>query len=217
MATIAIADRSPLIREATRSALESSGFFQTVGEAADGEELAQLLAQARPDLTLTDVDLPKLAGLELIEALRKKCPTTRIVVLTDQDDPQFARRVLAAGAAGYVLKTVHGADLIDILSSVLMGEVVLPQELDSTALNISSDTPMRSATDWHSDVEELSEQDVRLLGWLAQGLTNAEIASALAVSTRTVKMYVSRVFDKLSVDGRLNAVVKAMRLGILKP
>lgn len=217
MVTIAMADRSPLIREATRYALENSGFFQTVGEAADGEELVELLAQTHPDLTLTDVDLPSLADLELIHALRAKSPATKIVVLTSRDDPPFARRVLAAGAAGYVLKTVRGVDLIDVLSSVLIGEIVLPQGLDPGVLGIPADSPARPPTDWQYAVEELSEQDIRLLGWLAQGLTNAEIASALAVSTRTVKMYVSRVFDKLSVDGRLDAVVKAMRLGILKP
>jgi len=215
MATIRIllADDHVLVREGTRDLLEREPDMQVVAEAGDGEEAVRLVAAHRPDVTLLDIAMPNLSGIEATRQIKRLAPATAILILSAYDDDEYVFALLEAGAAGYLLKNVRGRDLVEAIRSVHAGESVLhpviARKVIERVVQPSPPDPMRENS------EPLTERELEVLKLAARGKSNRDIAADLCLSTRTVQTHLSTVFTKMEVGSRTEAVVQALQRGWL--
>jgi two-component system response regulator NreC len=202
--TIVIADDHAVVRQGLRLLLEAEGGLAVVGEAGDLEETRGVVADCAPDVLLLDLHMGRELSLPALPDLRAASPITAVVVLTMQDDPAFARQALAAGATGYVLKEASRADLVRAIRTVAAGGTYLDPAVGAWAL--VSDRP-----------SALSERETEVLKLLALGHTNAEIATRLYLSTRTIETHRANLHRKLGVSGRPELVRYALKHGVIHP
>lgn len=207
---IIIADDHAVVREGTRRVLEQEHDLEVVGEAADGEEAVALATSLKPDVAIMDVAMPNLDGIEATRQIKALSPAVAVLILSAYDDDQFVFSLLEAGAAGYLLKSVRGRELIDAVRAVHAGESVLHPTIARKVLNrfAAPGKPKRQ-----EPLEVLSEREMEVLGLAARGLSNQEIADALSLSTRTVQGHLGHIFNKLQVSSRTEAVVHALKQG----
>lgn len=210
---ILIADDHPLLREAIRNAFEQHDDMQVLGEAGDGEEAVRLSSELKPDIVIMDIVMPKLSGIEATREIRKKSPTTAVLILTAYDDDRYIIGLLEAGAAGYLLKSARGQDLVGAVRTVHAGESVLHPSIIAKILKYGVQTQERP--DEGKAGEQLSEREMEILKLAARGMSNKDIADELFLSVRTVKAHLSNVFDKIDVASRTEAIVKGVREGWL--
>jgi two-component system, NarL family, response regulator NreC len=211
---VLLADDHAVLRAGLRLLLDKQPDLEVVGEAGDGRE-ALLLAQAlQPDLILLDLSMPGLSGMDALPALRKVLPNARILVLTMHDDESYLRQALKHGASGYVLKKAADTELLNAVQAVRRGEVYLHS---AVMRNLLSDL-MRDAAGTAEDDpwQALSEREYEVMKLVARGHTNAEIASALSLSVKTVETYRSRGMEKLGLRTRAQLVQAAMHKGLLE-
>lgn len=206
-----------LVREGTRELLDREEDLQVVAEAGDGEEAVRLVAEHGPDIVIMDIALPMLNGLEATKRIKASHPATAVLVLTAYDDDQYIFAFLEAGAAGYVLKDVSASDLIDAIRTVHAGESVLHPAVarkvaDYFARRAAKQRPAESES---SAFDRLTRREIEVLKLAAQGMTNQEIAGELTISIRTVQGHLSKIFGKLEVGSRTEAVLCALRDGSL--
>jgi DNA-binding NarL/FixJ family response regulator len=194
-----VADDHPALVSAVCAFLADHG-FDVVGPAVDGRRALELAALERPELALVDFRMPRLAGLELVCALREQAPATRVVVYTGDGDEQLGRDVLDAGAVGLVLKESPLADLARALEAVLAGGSYLDPALG------------RGAT----RSQRLTQREVDVLGLLAEGLQHQEIGRRLGISPETVRTHLRKASDRLGAASRTQAVATALRLGLIR-
>jgi DNA-binding NarL/FixJ family response regulator len=173
--------------------------FEVIGEAGSSHEALEQAQLLTPDVALLDIRMAGGDGLEALVALKTCVPETRVIMLTTYDNPTFLARALAGGAAGYLSKTVSRDELLQTLRSVVTGEMLLRREKLSDSTNTTALTPR--------------EEDV--LRYLAMGLPNKEIAQKLFISDGTVKSHVEHILGKLGVSDRTQAVVWAIRNGLV--
>ena len=196
---IVVVDDFPVTRAGTMTILARDASLEVVGEAADGAEALALCRAVQPDLVVLDVRLPTVSGLTVARTLRPLPRPPRILMLSAFPDPAAVHAALAAGATGYVLKSVAGADLLRAVQQVLQGEQVL--------LGVEAGPEGGRAP--------LSPQEVVILGYVAEGLATKEIARRLApLSIRTVESYLTRIYRKLGVCSRAEALAVARRAGL---
>jgi DNA-binding NarL/FixJ family response regulator len=210
---ILLADDHDLVREGTRQLLEGEEDFLVVAEAGDGEEAVRLTVERHPDVALVDIAMPKLNGIQATQQIKSLSPSTAVLILTAYDDEQYIFALLEAGAAGYLLKSVRGRDLISAVRSVHAGESVLHPVIARKVINRfsrSADEPPQQ-----KDMDLLSERELEVLRLAAKGLSNRDIAQELYLSTRTVQTHLSTIFAKMKVGSRTEAVVQALRKGWL--
>lgn len=200
-----------LLRQMTRHLLEQAG-MEVVGEAGDGLEAVDLAQKHQPDVVLMDLALPRLNGVEATRRIRDLCPSTAVLVLTAYDDDPYVVAMLEAGVAGYLLKTVTSDGLVEAVRQAAEGDLVLPPRIARKVLQHLKG----SATPPGPGGEGLSGREREVLRLAARGLSNKEIASRLHVSHRTVQAHLSRIFDRLGVASRTEAVIKAVRQGWLR-
>ena len=203
--TVIIADDHPVIRHGLRSIFKSQRDLRVVAEAADGEEACQLCNQLLPDVLLLDLQMPKKDGLQVIAELmsRAEGPKPQIVVMTAYEGEEDIRRALNSGAKGYLLK---GGDLLEIrdaVRKVAAGESIVTADVASKLARSVS----RS---------ELSERELLVLQYIADGKRNKEIAQLLGLSVSTVKVYASSILKKLRAICRAEAIAVATRSGLLR-
>ena len=210
---ILIADDHPLLREAIRNAFEQHDDIEVVAEANDGEEAVTLCAELKPDIVVMDIVMPKLSGIEATKQIRKVSPTTAVLILTAYDDDRYVIGLLEAGAAGYLLKSARGQDLVGAVRTVRAGESVLHPTIIAKILKhrMQSQTPSSE----RRTAEPLSERETEILKLAAKGMSNKDIAAELFLSVRTVKAHLSNVFNKIGVASRTEAIVKGVREGWL--
>jgi two-component system response regulator NreC len=201
--TIVIADDHAVVRQGLRLLLEAEG-LDVVGEAGDLEETRATVRERAPDVLLLDLHMGRELSLPALPELRAASPTTAVVVLTMQDDPAFARQILAAGATGYVLKEASRAELVRAIRTVATGGTYLDPAVGAWAL--VSDRP-----------SVLSERETEVLKLIALGHTNAEIATHLYLSTRTIETHRANLHRKLGVSGRPELVRYALKHGMIHP
>lgn len=196
-------DDHPLLREGIAAILGLQPDMQLVGEAEDGAQAIKIFRELRPDVTLMDLQMPILNGVETIARIRKDFPDARIIVLTTYAGDVQALRAMRAGAAGYLLKGALRRDLLDTIRAVHGGRRYLSPEI---AQQIAL----------HSSEDSLSEREIDVLRLVAIGKANKEIAGELSVSEDTVKAHLKSIFAKLNVGDRTQAVTLALKRGIIE-
>jgi DNA-binding NarL/FixJ family response regulator len=210
---ILIADDHTLVREGTRERLEREDDFEVVGEAADGEEAVKLAQELKPNVAIIDIAMPNLNGIEATKQIKANQPATSILVLSAYDNDQYIYAVLEAGANGYLLKNVRGAQLVDAIRDVSAGEVVLDPHVARKVVQWFSSMSRGKPGGVEGLPDHISERELEVLRLAARGMSNKEIAAELALSVRTVQSHLGNIFDKLGVSSRTEAVLRALKEG----
>ncbi len=202
-----LVDDHELVRRGVRELLEADGDIEVVGEADSVETALRRFDPAAPDVAVLDVQLPDGSGIELCRELLERRPDLACLMLTSFPDDDALLDAVVAGAAGYVLKQVRGVDLVDAVRRVAGGASLISRaEAECAAARI------RRAAAEDERLNELTQQERRILDLLAEGRTNREIASDMVLSERTVKNYVSNLLAKLGMSRRTEAAVFAVRM-----
>jgi DNA-binding NarL/FixJ family response regulator len=215
---IVVADDHPLIRHALTTTIDEQPDLEAVGEATDGLEAVELCRRFQPELVLMDVLMPKMDGLEATRRIKREFPRTSVLVLTAVDDPIYLSEALKAGAAGYVQKGATTQETIGAVRKVLEGESSLDQQLATQLLKRLMENPKpepNGVPNKESLSGLLSTRESEVLGLVARGYTNQQIARNLLISLSTVKKHVRNAICKLGVSDRTQAAVRAVQLGVL--
>jgi DNA-binding NarL/FixJ family response regulator len=210
MIRVVLAEDHALVRQGTRRILEDSGRITVVAEAASGLEAVAAVERCDPDVAIVDIGMPGLNGIEATRRIKLSRPQVGVLALTVHDDDQYIFALLDAGAAGYLLKDVEGAQLVQAVAAVHAGESVLHPAITRKVLERlagRSDQPPEPAAC------ALTDREHEVLARAATGLPNKDIARALDISVRTVETHLSRVFGKLKVGSRTEAVLHGLRQG----
>ena len=210
---ILIADDHPLLRESLYQVLSNQRDMEVVAEAGDGEEAVNLVSQLKPDVTVMDIMMPKLNGIEASKQIKKVAPNTAILILTAYDNDNYVLGLLEAGAAGYLLKSARGQDLVEAVRAIQAGESVLHPSIIEKLIKRAMDKSVGTVEAKVAGL--LSDRELKILKVLASGMSNKQIAEKLSINLRTVKAHMSNIFTKMNVASRSEALIKALRLGLL--
>jgi DNA-binding NarL/FixJ family response regulator len=212
---VLLADDHAVLRAGIRLLLNSQPEFDVVGEAANGIEVLALAEQIQPDVILLDLSMPGLSGLDTLPALHRCAPDARILILTMHDDPQYLRKALKSGAAGYVLKKAADVELLSALRAILRGEVYIHPSMTRSLLEDL--IPQGESSDEMDLWKGLSEREREVLGLVALGYTSAEVAEKLSLSVKTIETYRARGMEKLHLSNRAALVRFALRNKLIAP
>ena len=200
-------DDHEVVREGLRAMLEATGDIEVVGESGSAEEATSRIPALRPHVAVLDGRLPDGSGIEVCRAVRAVDPEIRALILTSYDDDEALFAAIMAGAAGYVLKDIKGTDLVDAIHRVAAGQSLIDPALTARVLERVRNGPATAP-----ELAGLTEQELKLLGFIAQGLTNRQIGEQMFLAEKTVKNYVSSILAKLGVERRTQAAVLAAKL-----
>jgi two-component system response regulator NreC len=203
---IILADDHTVVRSALRMLLEAEPGFEVVAEAGNADDAIRYARGHKPDVLILDLNMPGKSSLEAIGEIHEASPETEVVVLTMQDEPAFARRALQAGVRGYVLKEAADGELVQAVRSASAGETYLQPALGARLATEPTESPG----------DELSEREREVLRLIALGHTNAEIASQLYLSIRTVESHRAHVQQKLRLSSRAELVRFALENGLVE-
>jgi len=200
-----------VVREGTRQLLEREDDLSVIGEAGDGEEAVKLATKLEPDVVIMDIALPKLNGIEATKQIKALLPSVAVLILTGYDYDEYIFSLLEAGAAGYLLKSVSGDELIAAIRAVNSGEpvlhpIVIRKLMTRFGLLDTTPTEVRPS-------ELLSEREMEVLKMAASGLSNKAISEELFISVRTVQAHLRSIFNKLAVGSRSEAVLYGLKRG----
>jgi two-component system NarL family response regulator len=192
-----------VVREGLKAIINSQQDMATVAEAGNGRQAVEAFEQHQPDVTLMDLRIPGLNGIDAISAIVAKNPRAHIIVLSTYGGDENIFRAFQAGARAYFLKDIKGQDLVDAIRAVHAGQRVVPPEI---AAQLAERVPLTS----------LSPREMEILTLVAKGKSNKEIGVALAISEGTVRVHASNLLSKLRCSGRAQAVSEAIRRGIIE-
>lgn len=207
-----IADDHAIVREGLRALFATEPGLVVAGEAADGVEVVAQARALRPDVILLDMVMPRQDGLGAIAAIMRETPQARILVLTSFAEDEKVFPAIKAGALGYLLKDSTPQDLVRAIRSVHQGEASLHPTIARKLIRELTPPPLGLKP----AVDPLTEREIEVLRWVAQGLSNDDIAEKLVVSERTVRTHVSNILDKLHLANRTQAALYALREGLAK-
>ena len=197
-----------MVRQGIRQLLEEEADFEVVGEAENSLEAVSLARELKPDIIIMEAHMPKLDSVEAIRRLKAECPQSAVLILTMDSDEGYIAELVGAGAAGYLLKTAHIANLVQAIRLISAGEffcdIALAQRLIKRATR-----PQPVAVDYG---EHLTRRELEVLK-LAASMINHDIAVQLGLTERTVKGHLTNIFQKLSVGSRTEAVMEALKRG----
>jgi DNA-binding NarL/FixJ family response regulator len=211
---VLLAEDHPVYRDGLRALLESAPGISCAGEARDGDEALAMAESLEPDVILMDIQLPGRNGIEATRAILRARPRTAILMLTMFDDDESLFSAMQAGARGYLLKDVQGADLLRAIDTVGHGGAVFGP---GVARRISAFFAAGSSGARARPFPELTDRERQVLERIARGEGNAIIAGRLGLSLKTVRNYASTIFDKLMVATRAEAIVRAREAGMGDP
>jgi DNA-binding NarL/FixJ family response regulator len=218
---IVLADSSRLTAMGIGQVIEKEPEMELVATASDGEEAVTKTLELEPDVLVIEADLPRLSGIKVTQRIRRELPHVGVVVLTAKDDEQTLFEAIRAGAAAYLNKDVDPQELIDAIRKARAGQFIINEKVFSrpaVASKVLAEFRELSVYGPGSShvFAPLSPREVQILDNIAQGMTNKEVAYALAISEQTVKNHMSSILRKLSVNDRTQAVVYAIRQGWIK-
>jgi DNA-binding NarL/FixJ family response regulator len=195
-------DDHPLLRQGIAAVIQGEKDMLIVGEASNGREAIQMFHSQRPDVTLMDLQMPDLNGIDAIVTIRQDFPQARIIVLTTYEGDALARRALKAGVVGYILKDMIRTELLEAIRSVYAGNRYIPQKIAAELAE-------------HYAQDDLSEREIEVLREVARGTPNKIIASHLFITEATVKAHMQNILLKLGASDRTHAVSIATARGFL--
>jgi DNA-binding NarL/FixJ family response regulator len=202
VATVALVEDDAKTRSLIADLLRQAGF--ACGPiCADAEAAQRMLVEAQPDMVLMDIDLPGASGIECVRLLKPMLPNTRFVMLTVFDDPESIFEALAAGAIGYILKRSAAADLVAALRDVVAGGSPMTSSVARKVV-----MSFQREREGAQEIDRLSQRENQVLRLLAQGRMYKEIADTLGITSNTVSCYIRRIYEKLHVRSRMEAVAK---------
>ena len=210
--TVLLVDDHEMVRRGVRDFLETQGDITVVAEAGSGEEAVRLAAEHAPDVALMDLIMPGMDGVEATRRLTTRSPRTSVVMLTSYHNDEHVFPAIRAGALSYVLKEIGPGELAEAVRKAAAGEAVLHPRVAARVVR-----ELHGARrDEPNAFRELSDRELEVLKLIADGLSNAEIASRLYVSEKTVKSHVSNILGKLHLADRTQAAVYAWRQGVVR-
>ena len=196
-------DDHPLLREGISALINNQADMTLVAEASNGAEAIKLFKQHVPDVTLLDLRLPDMSGIDILIAIRTEFPEARVIILTTFEGDVEIHRALQAGARGYLLKNMPPSELLDVIRQVHAGKKRIPPAIASQLAEHMSD-------------ESLTEREVEVLRQVADGNKNRDIAKKLFISEETVKVHIKHIMEKLGATDRTQAVAIGVRRGIIQ-
>jgi DNA-binding NarL/FixJ family response regulator len=208
---VILADDHPLFRDGLRAMFESEPDIELVGEAATGLEAVALAGRLLPDVALMDIKMPDLDGIEATRRVIAESPKTKVLVVTMFEDDDSVLAAMRAGARGYVVKGMRSADAIRAIRAVAEGEAIFSPAIAGRLVSMLAEARQRARPE---AFPELTERERQTLDLMAQGHKNAVIAERLHLSPKTVRNYVTNIFDKLQLADRSQAIVKAREAGL---
>ncbi len=200
---VLIAEDHLIARVGVGTIVETQSDMQVVAEAANGAEAVQLHERHRPDVTLMDIRMPVMGGVEAMRAIRERAPAARFIALSTYSGDEEIRRALQAGASAYLTKDVLDDELVKTIRLVHAGRAYLPPAVAATLAA-------------HATRPELTARELDVLGLIVRGMGNKQIASELKIAEYTVKNHVKNVLSKLGVDDRTQAATSALQRGIIQ-
>ena len=209
-----IVDDQALVRSGFRVILDAEPDIEVVGEAGDGVEAVRAARATRPDVVLMDIRMPNVDGIEATRQIARARASTRILILTTFDLDEYVYYALRAGASGFLLKDAGIADLVHAVHVVARGDALLAP---SVTRRLIEEHLARASPEPQAKLAELTPREVEVLRLVARGLSNGEIARSLIVGESTVKTHVARIFAKLDLHDRAQAVVIAYESGLVLP
>jgi DNA-binding NarL/FixJ family response regulator len=214
---IVLAEDQPMVRAGFRALLDSRADIEVVGEAATGAEALEQARALRPDVVVMDIRMPEMDGLEATRRITddRSLGHTRVLVLTTFELDEYVFGALRAGASGFLLKGGEPADLVHAIRVVAGGESLLAPSVTRKLIETYVAQPQATARTESDGLDELTAREREVLGLVATGLTNAEIANALQLSPLTAKTHVSRILMKLGARDRVQLVVMAYQAGLV--
>jgi DNA-binding NarL/FixJ family response regulator len=196
-------DDHPLLREGIAAIINNQPDMQVIGQAANGKDAVQEFKKHQPDVTLMDLRLPDMSGIDAMIAIRAECPEARIILLTTFEGDVEIKRALEAGARGYLLKSMPPKELVEVIRQVHAGKKRIPPQLAAQLAEHMSD-------------EALTTREIEVLGQIAGGNRNRDIAEQLFISEETVKVHIKHIMEKLGASDRTQAVAIGIRRGIIQ-
>ncbi len=200
-------DDHEIVRRGLKDLLEADGDIEVVGESGLAEEAIRRIPALRPDVAVLDGRLPDGSGIDVCREIRSLRPEIAALILTSYDDDEALFAAIMAGAAGYVLKDIKGGDLVGAIQQVAAGNSLIDPSLTARVLE-----RVRNGPSTAPELAQLTEQDLKLLGYIAEGMTNRQIGERMFLAEKTVKNYVSSILAKLGVERRTQAAVLASKL-----
>ena len=207
MIRVAIAEDHTLVREALRHLLTQSGRVQVIGEATNGREAVELVQKSHPDVLLLDISMPEKDGLQASMEIAAQGGSTRVLMLSMHTDDSYAVRAIRAGAAGYIQKSAKIEDLIDAIEAVQAGKRVVPPGVEEMLEKGNADM---------GPAQVLSQREFQVMGYLAAGMTNREIARLLSISVKTVDTHRGHVLKKLKLRNNSDITRFAIQHGLVQ-
>jgi two-component system, NarL family, response regulator DevR len=207
MIRVFLLDDHEVVRRGLADLLQAEGDIEVVGESGSAPEAARRIPALRPDVAVLDARLPDGNGIDVCRDVRAVDPSIKGLILTSYEDDEALFAAIMAGAAGYVLKQIRGTDLVDAVRRVAAGQSLLDPAVTQRVLE-----RIRSGVEQPRELKSLTEQERRILEYVAEGLTNREIAGKMFLAEKTVKNYVSSLLAKLGLERRTQAAVLATRL-----
>jgi DNA-binding NarL/FixJ family response regulator len=199
---VLVADDHPVVRTGLAAVITQEADLELVAEAEHGGQAVALFAEHRPDVLLIDLRMPVMDGIEAIRAIIREFPAARILALTTYEGDADIQRALEAGACGYLLKDMLMTEVITAVRAVHRGERVIPP---AVAARLAQFTPR----------SDLTEREIEVLGLVARGLSNKEVANTIGRTDETVKIHLKNIFAKLGVADRTEAVTQALTRGLI--
>ena len=209
---IFLADDHAVVREGLKALINAHPGMSVVGEAADGLQACEQIPALRPDVVVMDVSMPGMTGSQATARLREECPAVRVLALTVHEDKGYIRQLLAAGAAGYMLKRAAPEELIHAIRAVAAGGVYLDPHMAGKVVGGFVRQPAHAG----SPGGELSDRETEVARQTAAGYSNKEIAAKLELSIKTVETYRARAMEKLGLQSRADLVRYAVQQGWLQ-
>ncbi|MCS0653305.1 response regulator transcription factor [Cytobacillus firmus] len=205
MIQVLLVDDHTVLRDGIRSILDLESDIEVAGEAVSGDEVLKKVEEYRPDCILMDINLPGKNGIEVTSLVKSQYPNCRVLVLTMFEDDEYLMEALRAGADGYLLKDSSSEQVVAAIRMVSQGDSIIHPRMTKKLITYHQQTKSES------NENTLTEREKEILFELVKGLSNKEIAEALFISDKTVKIHINKIFKKLNVKSRSQAVIYAVR------